>query len=171
MGGVACHGNGRHRAKQLLAESGHLRGHVAQHRWRIVVARPGDFLPPKQQGRPFSQGGRDLLMQLIAQIETRHRPKIVGLITRIAHLQRLNRGNQFCAESLGNPGLNDKALRGGANLSGVLIAANHRGFDRFVEVGIIEDDKRIGTAQFKNAFLQRRTGLGANRLPGAHAAG
>ena len=110
-------------------------------------------------------------MQLITQIETRHRPEVIGLITRIAHLQRFNRGNKLFAEGFGNPGLNDKALRGGTNLPGILIAANHRGFYRFIEVGIIQDDKRIGTAQFKNAFLQRRAGLGANRLTGAHAAG
>ena len=51
--GIAGFGNRRHRAKQLLAETGHLRGNVSEHRRRVVVAGAFDFFRPQQQGRPL----------------------------------------------------------------------------------------------------------------------
>jgi hypothetical protein len=42
-------------------------------------------------------------MQLITQIETRHRPEVIGLITRIAHLQRFNRGDKFLLKASAIP--------------------------------------------------------------------
>lgn len=57
-----------------------------------------------------------------------------------------------------------------AHLAAVLIAAGDGGFHRFIEIGIVEHDKG-SDPQLKHAFLQRRARLGANRLPGADAAG
>ena len=110
-------------------------------------------------------------MQLIAQIETRHRPDVVLFIARIAHFERGDGGDKFLRKGLGNARLDDKTLRRGADLPGVLVAADHRRLHRLVEVGIVEHDKRIRTAQLQDAFFQRRAGLRANRLPGPHAAG
>jgi hypothetical protein len=58
----------------------------------------------QQQGRPFIKGRRHLLVQFIAQIETRHRPDVVLLIARVAHLQRRDGVDKFAGEGLGNAG-------------------------------------------------------------------
>ena len=110
-------------------------------------------------------------MQLIAQIEPRHRPNIVLLIARVAHFQRGSGGDKFLRKGLGDARFDDKTLRRGADLPGILIATYHRRFHRLVKVGIVKHDKGIGAAQLQHAFFQRRAGLCANGLPGAHAAG
>ncbi|MCY1399065.1 hypothetical protein D9M71_141140 [compost metagenome] len=65
----------------------------------------------------------------------------------------------------------DQTLGGGTDLASIGVAADDRGFDRLVEVGIVENDERIGTAQLQHAFFQRGTGLGTDGHTGAHAAG
>ncbi len=55
MVSVASGGQGCYRTKQLLTKAGHPGGDVAQHRWRIVVARPFDFFPrPAAESAPSS---------------------------------------------------------------------------------------------------------------------
>ena len=110
-------------------------------------------------------------MQFIAQVETRHRPDVVLLIARVAHLQRRHGVDEFAGERVGNVSFEDEAFRRGAHLAAVLIATGDGGLHRLIQVGIVEHDKGIGATQLKHAFLQRRPRLGANRLAGADAAG
>lgn len=92
-------------------------------------------------------------MQLIAQVETRHRSNIILLIARIAHFQRGDGGDKFLRKGFSNTRLDDETLRGCADLPGILVAANHRRLHRLIKVGVVKDDKRIGTAQLQHAFF------------------
>ncbi|MNF89553.1 hypothetical protein D3C84_720830 [compost metagenome] len=67
--------------------------------------------------------------------------------------------------------LDNQAFGSGADLPGVLIAANDGGFHRIVEVGIVEHDKGVGTTELQYTFFQRCTGLRADGHAGSHAAG
>ena len=110
-------------------------------------------------------------MEFVAQIEARHRADIILFGARIAHLQLLHRRHEFFAEGVGDVSLNDKTLRCGADLSGILIASGDRRFYRRIQIRILQHDKGIGAAQFQHAFFQRRARLSADRRSGAHAAG
>lgn len=112
----------------------------------------------------------DLPVQFVAQIRVRHWAKIDAGVERVAHLQFAHGGD----ESLGELGrdrlIKDDAFRRGADLPGVSESAGHPGLHRSFEVGISQRDKRIDTAQFGYALLQRRTGLRSNGRAGTHAA-
>ncbi|MNZ64379.1 hypothetical protein D3C78_825470 [compost metagenome] len=65
---------------------------------------------------------------------------------RCAHFQRRCRRNKAFRKLRGNALFNDKPFGRRTNLSGILVAPRYRGFHRQIQIGIIQYDKRIGTA-------------------------
>ena len=110
-------------------------------------------------------------MQFIAKIKSRHRANIVIFLIRCAHFQRLDRVNKALGKGVRHARFHNKAFRRRANLSGILITSGHGRVDSQIQIGIIQNDKRIGAAQLQHAFLQRRARLRANCRTSPNAAG
>ncbi len=168
---IAGGDDGGDRAKQFLFERGHLVGDVGQHGGGVVVARAFDFAAAQQQGGAFGQGGLDLAVEFVPQVEPGHRPDVGLAGGRVAHHQVAAGFEEFGGEGFHHAFFDDQALGGGAHLAGVLETADQGSLHGFVEVGVVEHNERVGTAQLQYAFFQRGPGLGTDGHAGAHAAG
>jgi len=171
VGAIAGGDDRRHRAEQFLFERGHAVGDIGQHSRLIVVARTFGLAAAEQQRGAFFEGGAHLLVEFVAQVETCHRADVGVGGQRIADLQLARGFDEFTGEFLDHAFFDDQALGRGAHLAGVLVTANHGSLHGFVEIGVVEHDERIRTAQFQHAFLQCGTGLGTDGHAGAYAAG
>ncbi len=158
-----------HGAKQLFDKRCHARLNIAQHRRLVIVAGAGNLVPTEQQAGAFAQGFLDLCVQFIAQVVTCHGSDVGVFSQRIADFQRFDCGEEFLGEDVKHAFFNDDALGRDANLTAVLETSDRCRLDRFINVGIGQHDERIGTAQFEDAFLQRRTGLSRDGRTRAHA--
>ncbi|MCY1503749.1 hypothetical protein D9M68_378890 [compost metagenome] len=125
----------------------------------------------QQQGRAFGQGGLDLAIEFVAQVEAGHGSDEGGVSLGIADLQRLDRRHEALGEGFGDGGFEDDALGGDAHLAGVVEATGDRSLHGLVQIGVGQHDERVGTAQLQHALLQCRTGLGRDGCTGADATG
>ena len=108
----------------------------------------------------------DLFGQRFQRIFRRQRPQRGAFVERIANLHLLKCLGEFAQEGVGNLFMQDKALRRGTDLPGVVEPRIHANPDGFVQVRIVQHHEHVVTAQFKGGFLDV-----LRRLRGHHAAG
>ncbi|MNP80229.1 hypothetical protein D3C76_1782620 [compost metagenome] len=82
-------------------------------------------------------------MQLVAQVITGHRADVGVVLQRVADFELAGRLDEFAGELINDAVFDDQALGRGADLAGVLITADHRGFDGSIEVGVGQHDERV----------------------------
>ncbi|MND46725.1 hypothetical protein D3C80_376060 [compost metagenome] len=81
------------------------------------------------------------------------RPQRGALIQRIADLHLTERLGKLAQEALGDFFVQDKTLRRGTNLTGIVEPRLYASLHRLVEAGIIQHHKDIVAAQLKGRFL------------------
>ncbi|MCY1410955.1 hypothetical protein D9M71_263350 [compost metagenome] len=111
------------------------------------------------------------MIQFIAQIEASHRADIGSGSQWITDNQLLGGLDELAGKFPGNALLDNQSFGCGADLSGVLIAPDHGGFYRLIEVRVVQHDKGVGATQFQYAFLQCGSGLSTDGHARSHATG
>jgi len=77
----------------------------------------------------------------------------------VADLDAAGLGGQLLHEAVVDAGLHVEAVGADAGLAGIAVFADHRAFDRGVDVGIVEDDEGGVAAEFQADPLHRRRAL------------
>jgi hypothetical protein len=89
----------------------------------------------------------------LEQVRPRHGSDVGAGHLGVAHGQRLDLGDEQTGELLDDGGVDDEALRRDAALPGVEVAAP-RGHGRDArQVGVSQDDERVGPAQLEHRLL------------------
>ena len=91
----------------------------------------------------------------------------VGSPTTRARVFSTNRRVNSVGDRVGD----EEAFGAHAALPGVVEAGADRGGGGGVQVGVVEDDERVGSAEFEDGFFDRAAGGGADGGAGAVAAG
>ena len=152
------------RPERLFAHDVHCVGDVGEDRRRheVAVAR----FASRDQRRARGNRGIDLRHDFRLLPRRHHRADIDALITRISLLQRARPLGHFSQEFLANRCIDVDTFGAHADLPRVAETVAHRERGRRVEVGIVEHNKRVFAAEFKDDALQARPRVGENALPG-----
>ena len=110
-------------------------------------------------------------MNAVAQIGARARTDRRRLVGGVAGSLALRECDEAFEERVVNRRDRNEAFGGDATLPGVLKARLHRSFGGAFDVGVVEHDERVGTAEFEHAFFQRRAGGGGDGDAGSFGAG
>src|SRR5262245_24158448 len=94
-------------------------------------------------------------MKLIAQVTTRHRADCRRRIERIACTHLSSGGYKLAGEFFGNGTFENESFGSKANLPSILEASLDADIHRFVDIGIGEDDERVGAAKLEQTLLHR----------------
>ena len=161
----------RCRAEGLLGHDGHVEGDVDEHGGRV----PGrTSLQPFASGQDLRAGfdrGPDLLREVLREVGAGQRADFRGLVAGIADDQVSDGGGEPVTELVCHRLVHDEPLRAQAGLAGVQEAARDGLGDDDVEVGILEDDERVGAAELEQALLRGPPGAGRDVGAGSVAAG
>ena len=106
--------------------------------------------------------GRDvvqMLFHLLDRVFVDQRPGGNAVAEPVADIQLGHRFGQLGGERVINAGLHVDPVGADAGLAVVAEFAQHRAFDRGVEIGIVEDDERRVAAQFHRTFHHLVGGL------------
>ena len=128
-------------------------------------------MPAGEQPGALRDRGLDLAVDAVEQVLPRHRPDVGAQRLGVADAQLRHLGDQQPGELLDDRGVDDEPLRRDAALPGVEepAAGRHGGDAR--QVGVGEDDERIGATELEHRLLDGVAGGQASRPPGALAAG
>jgi len=139
-----------HRAERLLAGDSVVGRHVREHRRRVAErSRFGSALATREHRRASLAGRLDVLLDLRQVVAVHERPHLRVPVERGVHSEVVRPGCEPLRERVGDSGLDVDALEGQAELPGTGEAAPQRTLDRPVEVGVVEHDEGVLSAEFE----------------------
>ena len=94
-----------------------------------------------------------LFVQLVAQFAFGHRPKLDRIITRVAGLELPGALFHARNEIIGNFRRENKTFCGDARLAAVEVARRDRLLHCELNIGVVQHDKGVRTAQFEHTFF------------------
>src|SRR5213593_2990897 len=148
----------------LLVDVGHDRG-------LVEVARAGHGLAAGEHVRPLLPGPVDEARDALALRVGDERPHLGLLLLRVAHNERLDRGDELREHGVVDLRSGHDAGGSGAVLSGVRVPGELQHLDQLGDVGVVEDHDRGLAAELQVDPLDRVGGFLRHELAGGRVAG
>ena len=143
-------GNG---TKRLIGEDGHLWGYISQDGWLVKVAFPLAGLASNQDFGTLPDRLLHLLIKRLLQVFAGQRTNPGVILQWITNFQPGRVGNKFLFKGLGNRIHHDKALGGNTALTIILETGRNSDLCRFIQVGVLQNDKGIRPTQFQDRLF------------------
>ena len=126
---------------------------MIEDRRRIIGARTGRGLATQDNRGAVRNGIGHLFMQFVAQLAFGHGSEIDAIVAWVADFEFAGAFLHAPNELIGDFRHDDESFRGDARLAAIQVAGRDGLFHREIEVGVVQDDERVGAAQFEYAFL------------------
>src|SRR5450631_716011 len=170
IGFVLCLDDGCHGTEYLLLIYRHSGTHIRHHGWRVPGSpKFGDF-SAREEVRSLRDAlfhlGMDAVAGRYAVHGTKLRPRIAGITDRV----RLHPLDESSLECLPNLQHHDKTLASDTALTAVNHPSRSANLRRPLDVGVGEDQIRVGTSELEHRLFESRTGRFGNLAPGVHTA-
>ena len=143
-------GNG---TKRLIGEDGHLWGYIGQDGWLVKVAFPLAGLASNQDFGTLPDRLLHLLIKRLLQVFAGQRTNPGVILQWITNFQPGRVGNKFLFKGFGNRIHHDKALGGNTALTIILETGRNGDLCRFIQVGVLQNDKGIRPTQFQDCLF------------------
>src|ERR1700722_348188 len=160
-----------HRAEEFISEGGVLRLDVRQDCRLHIGARPIDTLASHDELRPLGDRTIDLLQQVYQGRIRGQRTQRRLLIHRIPWFESRKGCLELLQEFVGEFFDDDEPLCRTAGLSGVVHPAPDGPLDGVIEVGIVENNKGVASAELHRGHFEVFPGSCRNASAGCDAAG